>query len=124
MLLGAFGGFTIATAGELAQAPGPAIDHIAHSPDLAPVGEIGIWPRRSEHGEYLSDHFGVWGDFRNHWDKEEMRRAAMERMSEPLSLAPFDPKLVAAWKKFYKNGDESGLVELGIFPKGEPESAD
>ena len=124
LLLGAFGGFTIATAGELAQAPGPAIDHIAHSPDLAPVGEIGIWPRRSEHGEYLSDHFGVWGDFRNHWDKEEMRRAAMERMSEPLSLAPFDPKLVAAWKKFYKNGDESGLVELGIFPKGEPESAD
>ena len=42
MLLGAFGGFTIATTGDLAQAPGLAIDHIAHSPDLAPVGDIGI----------------------------------------------------------------------------------
>lgn len=123
LLLGAFGGFTIATTGDLAEAPGPAIDHIAHSPDLALVGDIGIWPKRSEHGEFLSDHFGVWGSFQRYWDKEKMRRAAMERMSEPLSLAPYDPKLAAAWKNFYKSGDKSGLIALGIFAKGEPECA-
>lgn len=40
-----------------------AIDHIAHTPDLLPVGDMGIWSERSAHGRYLSDHFGVWCDF-------------------------------------------------------------
>ncbi len=123
LLLGAFGGFTIPTAGDLAQAPAPAIDHIAHSPDFALVGDIGIWPKRSENGEHLSDHFGVWGSFRRDRDGENMRRSATERMSEPLSLAPYTPRLAAAWKKFYENGDDTGLIALEIFSRGEAERA-
>ena len=59
----AFVGFNIATAGWLGTAKGEAIDHIAHTPDLLQMGDIGIWPRQSEHGRHLSDHFGVWCDF-------------------------------------------------------------
>ena len=62
-LLRAFEGFTIATTGDLAEAPGRARDHIAHTPDMVLPGDIGIWPERSVHNEKLSDHFGVWGDF-------------------------------------------------------------
>lgn len=42
------------------------IDHIAHSRDLAVLGPeraIGIFPERTP-DEYLSDHVGVWTDFR------------------------------------------------------------
>lgn len=42
------------------------IDHIAHSEDLAvaePQEPIGIFPKRTP-DEYLSDHIGVWTDFR------------------------------------------------------------
>ena len=60
LLLRAFEGFTIATVGELTGAPGPAIDHIAHTPDMALAGDIGIWPKRDDQDKRLSDHFGVW----------------------------------------------------------------
>ena len=59
----AFKGFTFATAGSLAGPKALAIDHIAHTPDLVRMGDIGIWPKQSEHGSHLSDHFGVWCDF-------------------------------------------------------------
>ena len=59
----AFQGFNIATPGWLAGAKDLAIDHIAHTPDLLRMGDIDIWPRQSEHGRHLSDHFGVWCDF-------------------------------------------------------------
>ena len=133
LLLASFEGFTIATAGELAQAPGLAIDHIAHTSDLALVGDIGIWPSQSEHGDTLSDHFGVWGSFERYRDKEQSRNAVMERMNEPLPIAlhkqtqkeqAYERKLGAAWRKFWDKGDESGLVALGIFSKREPEEAD
>lgn len=62
-LLHAFEGFSFATAGDLEGAPGRALDHIAHTPDLAPAGGIGLWPRQDGHDNRLSDHFGVWGDF-------------------------------------------------------------
>lgn len=42
------------------------IDHIAHSRDLAVVEQlepVGIFPKRTP-DEYLSDHIGVWTDFR------------------------------------------------------------
>ena len=55
--------YTIRTAGWLGAAKALAIDHIAHTPDLLPIGDIGIWPRRSAYDRYLSDHFGVWCDF-------------------------------------------------------------
>lgn len=58
----AFAGFAFATAGELAGTPQPAIDHIAHTPDLTLADDIGIWPKLSA-GTRLSDHFGVRGDF-------------------------------------------------------------
>ena len=62
-LLKAFEGFKIATTGDIAEAPGRSIDHIAHTPDMALVGKIGIWPERSVDNRALSDHFGVWGDY-------------------------------------------------------------
>ena len=55
--------YTIRTTGWLGAAKALAIDHIAHTPDLLPIGDIGIWPGRSAHDRYLSDHFGVWCDF-------------------------------------------------------------
>lgn len=61
-LLRAFDGFEVATAGELAGAPNLSIDHIAHTPDLTQRG-IRIWCKRDAEGHYLSDHFGVWGNF-------------------------------------------------------------
>ena len=61
-LLHAFEGFSFATAGELDGAPGRAIDHIAHTPDMALAGGIGLWPPKDRHDNRLSDHFGVWGD--------------------------------------------------------------
>ena len=133
LLLHAFEGFTIATVGELAQAPGQAIDHIAHTSDLTLIGDIGVWPKQSDHGLTLSDHFGVWGDFERNWASLRRRSSLRERMNEPFeggrrNLTPEelqrDRELGAAWRKFYKNGDETGLVALGIFPKGEPEDAD
>ncbi len=62
-LLHAFEGFSFATAGDLEGAPGRALDHIAHTPDMAPAGGIGLWPREDCHDNRLSSHFGVWGDF-------------------------------------------------------------
>ncbi len=59
----AFDGFEIATAGRLAGAASLAIDHIAHTPDLKVMGDVGVWPARSEQDKPLSDHFGVWSDF-------------------------------------------------------------
>ena len=53
----------IATQGDIEGAPGPSIDHIAHTEDLEPVG-MGIWPMRDADNHRLSDHFGVWCDFR------------------------------------------------------------
>lgn len=55
--------FTFATAGWRAHARDLAIDHIAHTPDLIRIGNIGIWPRQTEYGKRLSDHFGLWCDF-------------------------------------------------------------
>ena len=62
-LLDAFGGFSFATAGDLDGAPGRAVDHIAHTPDMAPADAMGLWPREDRHDNRLSGHFGVWGDF-------------------------------------------------------------
>ncbi len=62
-LLDAFGGFSFATAGDLEGALGRALDHIAHTPDMAPANGIGLWPREDRHDNRLSGHFGVWGDF-------------------------------------------------------------
>ena len=62
-LLHAFEGFSFATAGNLEGAPGGALDHIAHTPDMAPVGGIGLWPRNDRRDRRLSGQFGVWGDF-------------------------------------------------------------
>lgn len=61
-LLQAFDAFEIATEGELAGAPDLSIDHIAHTPDLT-RRSIGIWHRKGDGGEHLSDHFGVYGNF-------------------------------------------------------------
>ena len=55
--------FTFRTAGWIGPANSLGIDHIAHTPDLIPMGDIGIWPKRSTQGRKLSDHFGVWCDF-------------------------------------------------------------
>ena len=63
VLLHAFEGFSLATAGDLDGAPGRALDHIAHTPDMEPAGGIGLWPRNDRRDRRLSDHFGVWGDF-------------------------------------------------------------
>ena len=66
-LLQAFKGFSFATEGEL---PGclRAIDHIAHTGDLTLIGNrIKVWPKFADLSSLklkLSDHFGVWGDFR------------------------------------------------------------
>lgn len=62
-LMHGFEGFQFATEGKLEDAPKPSIDHIAHSPDLVRKG-IGIWPKKADDGKCLSDHFGVWCDFR------------------------------------------------------------
>ena len=59
----AFDGLEISTKGEIPGAPGPAIDHIAHTGDLMRPGPIGIWPRHNSRDESMSDHFGVWADF-------------------------------------------------------------
>lgn len=63
LLLRAFHVFNITTAGELFGSYGHAIDHIAHSSDLNRRGGLGIWPKRTDCNEHLSDHFGVWADF-------------------------------------------------------------
>ena len=62
-LLKAFQGFTIATRGELPGTIDLAIDHIACTPDLVPMGNIKIWPKRNDDGQLISDHFGVRADF-------------------------------------------------------------
>ena len=61
-LLRSFGRFSFATQGEL---PGglAAIDHIAHTPDLI-GGSVGIWSGETASQIRLSDHVGVWCDFR------------------------------------------------------------
>ena len=59
----AFDGLEISTKGEIPCAPGPAIDHIAHTGDLMRPGPIEIWPRRNSRDKRMSDHFGVWADF-------------------------------------------------------------
>ena len=58
-LLLAFDGLAIATA----DAPGVAIDHIAHTRDLKLRSPIGLWPRRDSKDQTMSDHVGVWADF-------------------------------------------------------------
>ena len=62
-LLHAFEGFSFATGGNLEGAPGGALDHIVHTPDMTPAGGIALWPRKDRHDRLLSDRFGVWGDF-------------------------------------------------------------
>ncbi|MDD9994044.1 MAG: hypothetical protein OXP75_19775 [Rhodospirillales bacterium] len=62
-LLHAFEGFLIPTAGDVAGVPSLVIDHIAHTPDMALVGDIGLWPIRVVDNKPISDHIGVWGDF-------------------------------------------------------------
>ena len=62
-LLHAFEGFSFATAGNLDGAPGRALDHIVHTPDMVPSGGIGLWPRQDRRDRRLSGHFGVLGDF-------------------------------------------------------------
>lgn len=62
-LLRAIDGLEMATAGNLARAPELSIDHIAHTPGLTPI-ELGIWQKTSDDGTRVSDHFGVWDDFR------------------------------------------------------------
>lgn len=59
----AFVDFDFAT--EEARVPGgqALIDHIAHTSDLTRTS-IGIWNRVCADGTRLSDHFGVWCDFR------------------------------------------------------------
>ena len=59
----AFEGFLIPTAGDVAGVPSLLIDHIAHTPDMALVGNVGLWPNRIFPKKPLSDHFGAWGDF-------------------------------------------------------------
>ena len=59
----AFSGFCFATAGEIAGAVEGSIDHIAHTPDLALVGDIGVWPKRGARFNLSDHHVGVWGDF-------------------------------------------------------------
>ena len=59
----AFSGFCFATAGELAGTVEGSIDHIAHTPDLALVGDIQIWPKRGARFNLSDHHVGVWGDF-------------------------------------------------------------
>lgn len=61
-LLQAFEGLRIATEGRLPGACRPSIDHIAHSPDLVPLG-VTVWCNWDADGRRLSDHFGVRGDF-------------------------------------------------------------
>ena len=61
-LMRTFEGFEIATEGNLEGAPGLAIGHIAHKPDLVSKG-IPNWPDRSADCKRLSDRFGVWADF-------------------------------------------------------------
>ena len=64
LLRSTFEELTFATAGKLEGAPGSglAIDHIAHSPDMALVSDIGNWPKRDDQSKPLSDHFGVWAE--------------------------------------------------------------
>lgn len=62
LLRSAFEEFKFVTAGEFDGAPGLAIDHIAHTPEMALVGDIGIWPKRDDQDKTLSDHFGVWAE--------------------------------------------------------------
>ncbi len=62
-LLQSFGDLAVATVGELEDAPGLAIDHLAHTRDLRVRDRIRIWPRSTTEGLRLSDHFGVWGEF-------------------------------------------------------------
>ena len=59
----AFSGFCFATAGELAGTVEGSIDHIAHTSDLALVGDIQIWPKRGARFNLSDHHVGVWGDF-------------------------------------------------------------
>ena len=59
----AFSGFCFATAGELAGTAEGSIDHIAHTSDLALVGDIQIWPKRGARFNLSDHHVGVWGDF-------------------------------------------------------------
>ncbi len=59
----AFSGFCFAAAGELAETAERSIDHIAHTPDLALVGDIRVWPRRGARFNLTDHNVGVWGDF-------------------------------------------------------------
>ena len=63
LLRRAFNGYAISTAGDVAGIPSLVIDHITHTPDMALIGNIGLWPIRIFPRKPLSDHFGVWGDF-------------------------------------------------------------
>ena len=82
----AFLGFKFATKGVVSDGV-KTIDHIAHTPDLTLTGGgIKVWPKCADRAQLtdllpdasmdrmrkcadgaklrLSDHFGVWGDFR------------------------------------------------------------
>lgn len=57
-------GFSICTAGELADVDALAIDHIAHRGRLS-CGAVKVLPKISEEGLRLSDHFGLIVDLQN-----------------------------------------------------------
>lgn len=57
-LLLALDGMSVATRGPISGIDEPTIDHVAHTPDLAPSEVIGL-SRFDDDGRALSDHFGV-----------------------------------------------------------------
>jgi len=57
-----FEGFEFVTRAETEEPTGQAMEHIAHTPDLAPVGDIGVRSRRGARDEPLSNRTGVWAD--------------------------------------------------------------
>ncbi len=57
-MLAALDDLSLATGGHIADIDEPTIDHVAHTPDLAPQKVIGL-SRFDDDGSALSDHFGV-----------------------------------------------------------------
>jgi len=57
-----FDAFEFVTRAEPETTKGRAMEHIAHTPDLVPVGDIGEWSRRGARDEALSKRAGMWAD--------------------------------------------------------------
>ena len=73
-----FEAFEFVTRAETEEPMVQAMEHIAHTPDLAPVGDIGIWSRRGPRDESLSNRTGVWADL-------GLSKAVERPASEPRS---------------------------------------